>query len=84
VVARVIAAGLTGVACGLLNGFLVASLNIPSLVITIARSSVPRSRTGPDERTGVPLLVDKYPQMHTLLREPLFGVPVQTLWMVAF
>src|SRR5208337_927376 len=25
----------TGVACGLLNGFLVASLNIPSLVITI-------------------------------------------------
>ena len=33
--------------------------------------------------TGVPMTADQYPQMHALLREPLFGVPVQTLWMVA-
>ena len=33
--------------------------------------------------TGVPLTADQYPQMHALLREPLFGFPVQTLWMVA-
>ena len=78
-----IAAGLTGVACGLLNGFLVASLNIPSLVITIGTQFLFRGlELVLMNGTGVPLLVDKYPQMHTLLREPLFGFPVQTLWMI--
>ena len=32
--------------------------------------------------TGVPLTADKYPEMHALLRASIFGVPVQTLWMI--
>ncbi|MGA0251815.1 MAG: ABC transporter permease, partial [bacterium] len=32
--------------------------------------------------TGVPLTPDKYPEMHALLRTPVFGFPVQTLWMI--
>jgi len=73
----------TGAACGLLNGLLVASLNIPSLVITIGTQFLFRGlELVLMNGTGVPLLADKYPQMHALLREPAFGVPVQTLWMV--
>src|SRR5690606_21896615 len=26
---------------------------------------------------------DKYPEMHRIFREPVFGFPVQTLWMIA-
>lgn len=74
----------TGVACGLVNGLLVASLNIPSLVITIGTQFLYRGLelvlVG---GTGVPLVADQYPEMHALLRLPVFGVPVQTLWMVA-
>jgi simple sugar transport system permease protein len=81
----VIVGMLTGVACGLLNGFLVASLNIPSLVITIGTQFLFRGlELVLMNGTGVPLLVDKYPEMHALMREPLFGVPVQTLWMIGF
>ena len=69
--------------CGFLNGLLVASLNIPSLVITIGTSFLyPRPRTRPDERhRRAADWPTNIPQMHALLREPLFGVPVQTLWM---
>jgi simple sugar transport system permease protein len=74
----------TGVGCGLLNGFLVASLNIPSLVITIGTQFLFRGlELVLMNGTGVPLVQDKYPEMHALLREPLFGLPTQTLWMVA-
>jgi simple sugar transport system permease protein len=73
----------TGAVCGLVNGFLVAALNIPSLVITIGTGFLFRGlelvlMSG----TGVPLTADVYPQMHALLREPVLGFPVQTLWMV--
>ncbi len=73
----------TGAACGLVNGLLVAKLNIPSLVITIGTSFLYRGlelvlMSG----SGVPLTADKYPEMHALLRENFLGVPVQTLWMV--
>ena len=79
-----IAAAATGVGCGLLNGFLVASLNIPSLVITIGTQFLFRGlELVLMNGSGVPMLVDKYPQLHTLLREPWHGFPVQTLWMIA-
>jgi simple sugar transport system permease protein len=76
---------LTGVACGILNGVLVATLNIPSMVITIGTQFLFRGlELVLMNGTGVPLLVDKYPEMHALLREPVFGFPVQTLWMIGF
>ena len=74
----------TGAVCGLVNGLLVASLNIPSLVITIGTQFLFRGlELVLMGGTGVPLTADQYPQMHALLRESYFGMPVQTLWMVA-
>jgi len=73
----------TGAACGFLNGVLVARLNIPSLVITIGTQFLFRGlELVLIGGTGVPMTEDQYPQMHALLREPLFGFPVQTLWMI--
>src|SRR5215472_9106802 len=58
----------TGAACGLLNGFLVAKLNIPSLVITIGTSFLYRGlELVLMNGTGVPLTADKFPAMHLLL-----------------
>jgi len=75
---------LTGALCGFLNGLLVAALSIPSLVITIGTGFLYRGlELVLMGGTGVPLTADQYPQMHALLREPLFGFPVQTLWMIA-
>ena len=75
---------LTGAACGLVNGLLVAALNIPSLVITIGTGFLFRGlELVLMGGTGVPMTVDQYPWMHALLRESYLGVPVQTLWMVA-
>lgn len=74
----------TGAACGWLNGFLVAKLTIPSLVITIGTQFLFRGLelvllSG----IGIPLTQEMYPEMHAILREPLFGViPIQTVWMV--
>ncbi len=74
----------TGALCGLINGLLVAKLNIPSLVITIGTQFLYRGlELVLMNGTGVPLGADQYPQMHALLREDFLGVPVQTLWMVA-
>ena len=74
----------TGAVCGLVNGLLVAALNIPSLVITIGTQFLFRGlELVLMGGTGVPLTADQYPEMHALLRETYFGVPVQTLWMVA-
>ena len=75
----------TGVVCGLINGYLVAKLTIPSLVVTIGTSFLYRGlelvlMSG----TGVPLTEDMYPEMHALLRMPLFDFPIQTLWMIFF
>ena len=66
----------TGALCGLVNGLLVARLNIPSLVITIGTSFLYRGlELVLMNGTGVPLTADKYPQMHALLRMPMLGVP---------
>jgi simple sugar transport system permease protein len=74
----------TGAACGVVNGLLVAALNIPSLVITIGTQFLFRGlELVLMGGTGVPLTADKYPQMHALLRGEVWGFPVQTLWMVA-
>ena len=74
----------TGAVCGLVNGLLVAALNIPSLVITIGTQFLFRGlELVLMGGTGVPLTADQYPEMHALLRETYLGVPVQTLWMVA-
>jgi simple sugar transport system permease protein len=73
----------TGAVCGLINGLLVAALNIPSLVITIGTGFLFRGlELVLMGGTGVPMTADQYPQMHALLREPVFGFPVQTLWMI--
>ena len=78
-----IAAFATGAVCGLINGLLVAKLNIPSLVITIGTSFLFRGlELVLMNGTGVPLTADQFPAMHRLLREPVFGFPVQTLWMI--
>jgi simple sugar transport system permease protein len=72
-----------GAVCGLINGLLVAALNIPSLVITIGTGFLFRGlELVLMGGTGVPMTADQYPQMHALLREPVFGFPVQTLWMI--
>lgn len=74
----------TGGLCGLLNGFLVAKLNIPSLVITIGTSFLYRGlELVLMNGTGVPLTRADYPIMHAIFRDPVFGFPVQTLWMIA-
>lgn len=73
----------TGGLCGLLNGFLVAKLNIPSLVITIGTSFLYRGlELVLMNGTGVPLTRADYPVMHAIFRDPVFGFPVQTLWMI--
>lgn len=74
----------TGALCGLINGFLVAKLAIPSLVITIGTSFLYRGlELVLMNGTGVPLTAEEFPEMHAIFREPIFGFPVQTLWMVA-
>jgi simple sugar transport system permease protein len=82
--AALVAAFVTGAICGWLNGALVARLNIPSLVITIGTQFLFRGlELVLMNGTGVPLTADLYPELHALLREPLFGVfPIQTVWMV--
>ena len=78
-----VAAFITGAACGLFNGFLVAKLNIPSLVITIGTSFLFRgAELVLMNGTGVPLTAEDYPEMHAIFREPFFGFPIETLWMI--
>lgn len=80
----VAAAFATGAFCGWINGTLVAWLNIPSLVITIGTSFLFRGiQLVMMDGTGIPLTVAAYPEMHALLRSSPFGIPVQTLWMLA-
>ena len=55
----------------------------PSLVITIGTSFLFRGlELVLMNGTGVPLTADQYPALHAMFREPVFGVPVQTLWMI--
>lgn len=78
-----LAAFAAGAMCGWVNGTLVARLNIPSLVITIGTSFLFRGlELVLMNGTGVPLTADQYPALHAIFREPVFGIPVQTLWMI--
>ena len=73
----------TGAACGWINGALVSRLNIPSLVITIGTSFLFRGlELVLMNGTGVPLTADLYPALHAIFREPILGIPIQSLWMV--
>jgi simple sugar transport system permease protein len=75
---------IVGGICGWINGALVARLNIPSLVITIGTSFLFRGlELVLMNGTGVPLTADQYPALHAIFREPVLGIPVQTLWMIA-
>lgn len=79
-----VGAFIVGGICGWINGALVARLNIPSLVITIGTSFLFRGlELVLMNGTGVPLTADQYPALHAIFREPVLGVPVQTLWMIA-
>ena len=72
-----------GATCGWINGALISRLNIPSLVITIGTSFLFRGfELVLMNGTGVPLTADLYPALHAIFREPFYGIPVQTLWMV--
>lgn len=74
---------LTGGLCGWINGALVSRLSIPSLVITIGTSFLFRGlELVLMNGTGVPLTAEDYPALHLIFREPVLGVPIQTLWMV--
>ena len=89
-----VAAFATGAVCGWINGALVARLNIPSLVITIGTQFLFRGlELVLMNGTGVPLTADAYPELHHMLREPLFGgltiggwtfagLPIQMVWMI--
>jgi simple sugar transport system permease protein len=79
-----VAAFAVGAICGGINGWLVAKLNIPSLVITIGTQFLFRGlELVLMNGTGVPLTADKYPELHNIFRNPLFGsLPVETVWMV--
>jgi simple sugar transport system permease protein len=71
----------TGIACGWLNGVLVARLSIPSLVITIGTSFLYRGiELVLMNGTGVPLTKDKYQNMLDLFTSHPFGIPVETIW----
>lgn len=82
--AALLGAFMVGAMCGWINGTLVAKLNIPSLVITIGTSFLFRGlELVLMNGTGVPLTADQYPALHAIFREPVLGIPVQTLWMIA-
>ena len=72
-------------ACGLLNGFLVASLNIPSLVITIGTQFLFRGlELVLMNGSGVPLVArTNSPRCTRCCASRCLALPTQTLWMVA-
>src|SRR5581483_1239518 len=74
----------TGIACGWINGALVARLSIPSLVITIGTSFLYRGiELVLMNGTGVALTDDKYGAMLSLFTFHWFGVPGETIWAIA-
>jgi simple sugar transport system permease protein len=72
-----------GVACGWVNGALVARLGIPSLVITIGTSFLYRGiELVLMNGTGVALTDDKYSAMLNLFTFHVFGFPGETIWAI--
>jgi simple sugar transport system permease protein len=72
-----------GVACGWLNGALVARLSIPSLVITIGTSFLYRGiELVLMNGTGVALTAEKYGAMLDLFTFHVFGFPGETIWAI--
>jgi simple sugar transport system permease protein len=84
VVLAVLACLLVGVACGLLNGFLVAILGIPSLVITLGTLFFFRGLEmvlvgGESSTLGDPELDG----LNNLLNGKVLGIPNELVWTVA-
>jgi simple sugar transport system permease protein len=79
----VLAALMVGVACGLLNGYLVAMLGIPSLVITLGTLFFFRGLemvliTGESSS----LRGDEFSVLRTALNGKTFGIPHELLWTI--
>jgi simple sugar transport system permease protein len=75
---------LVGLACGLFNGFLIALLGIPSLVITLGTMFFFRGiELVLLNARGVALTGDEFAGLRTALNGRLFGVPNELLWTVA-
>lgn len=80
----VLACLLVGVACGLLNGYLVAILGIPSLVITLGTLFFFRGlEMVLIEGQSFGLRDEGLDGLRTVLNGRLFGVPHEVLWTIA-
>lgn len=84
VVFAIVSCLLVGLACGLFNGYLVAILGIPSLVITLGTMFFFRGigLVLLDGR-GVGLTGADFVGLRTALNSRSFGVPNEMLWMIA-
>lgn len=74
---------LVGLACGLFNGYLVAILGIPSLVITLGTMFFFRGiEMVLLDGTGVALTDDEFTGLRNALNGQLAGIPNELVWMV--
>lgn len=80
-----IAALATGAAAGMFNGFLVARMGIPAVVITIGTSFLFRGlELAAMSGRGVPLTDPAFAPLKTLLVGRIFfGIPMQAVWTLA-
>ena len=84
VAAAVVACLIVGALCGLFNGFLIAILGIPSLVITLGTMFFFRGiELVLLNARGVPLTGPEFLGLRTALNGRLFGIPNELLWTVA-
>ncbi|NEE00656.1 ABC transporter permease [Phytoactinopolyspora halotolerans] len=83
VLLAILACLLVGLACGLFNGFLVAVLGIPSLVITLGTMFFFRGiELALLDGTGVPLTDDAFGTLRDVLNGKTAGIPNEFVWMV--
>ncbi|WP_129667213.1 ABC transporter permease [Phytoactinopolyspora endophytica] len=79
----IVACLLVGGVCGLFNGFLVAILGIPSLVITLGTMFFFRGiELALLDGTGVPLTDDDFSGLRDILNGQTAGIPNEFVWMV--
>jgi simple sugar transport system permease protein len=79
----IVACLLVGLLCGLFNGFLVAILGIPSLVITLGTMFFFRGiELALLDGTGVPLTGEEFSGLRDVLNGRTAGIPNEMVWMV--
>lgn len=72
-----------GLLCGLFNGFLVATLGIPSLVITLGTQFFFRGiELVLLDAQGSALTAPEFDTLHSVLNGRVFGLPAELLWTV--